>query len=273
MDWGIGSYEHQAPHLLPAVRQAVAEVAAQPGEFVVDVGCGAGSAALLIAAGGASVVGVDPAPRLLEVARSEAARRAVSAKFLVGDAANLPMADGTVDAVVSTFALIFVPDPATAVQEIVRVLKLDGRLVFSAWIRSGGMARQADLARQLLASSAKDPAAPVADAATPAAFAWSDPDAVAGLLSPLGFSLSSQFGKLAFTGESPRAAAEAEIANHPRWANVRQALEPTGRWEAAQAEIVRVFTEVNEDPAAFRVTSEYVIHAAVRTGQAGPVAK
>jgi ubiquinone/menaquinone biosynthesis C-methylase UbiE len=132
VDWGSGSYERQAVHLLPAVQQVVAEIAVEPGEFVVDVGCGSGSAVLLVAAGGARVVEVDPAPRLLEVARTEAARRGVAAEFVVGDAVHIPLADGTVDAVVSTFALIFVPDPAAAVQEIARVLRPGGRLVFSA---------------------------------------------------------------------------------------------------------------------------------------------
>ena len=266
MDWGTGSYEHQAGHLLPTVHQAVAEVAARPGEFVVDVGCGPGNAALLIAAGGVRVTGVDPAPRLLEVARAEAARRGVIAEFLVGDAANLPMADGTVDAVISTFALIFVPDPVAAVQEIARVLRPRGRLVFSAWVRSGGMAQLADLARRLLDSGRENLGTSTDDVTKPAAFAWSDPGTVATLLSPLGFSVSSQFGSLAFTGESAQAAAEAEMANHPRWANVRRVLEPLVRWAKARAEILRVFAEVNEDPAAFRVTSKYVIHTAVRAG-------
>jgi hypothetical protein len=102
---------------------------------------------------------------------------------------------------------------------------------------------------------------------TAAAFAWSDPEAVAELLSPLGFSVHSQVGHLAFLGESPQAAAEAEMANHPRWANVRQVLEPVGRWEEARAEIIQVFAEVNEDPAAFRVPSAYVIHHAVRVAE------
>jgi len=61
LDWSIGNYEHTADQLMPAARLVVDRAAPAPGERVVDVGCGTGNAALLAAARGARVTGVDPA--------------------------------------------------------------------------------------------------------------------------------------------------------------------------------------------------------------------
>jgi SAM-dependent methyltransferase len=72
IDWCLGHYEHTAAQLLPAARAVVDRAAPAAGERVVDVGCGTGNAALLAAARGAHVTGVDPAPRLVQVARERA---------------------------------------------------------------------------------------------------------------------------------------------------------------------------------------------------------
>jgi len=90
LDWSLGRYERIAEQFLPAARVLVESAAPGPGERVVDVGCGTGNAALLAAALGARVIGVDPASRLLEVAREDAAARGLDAEFAVGDAAELP---------------------------------------------------------------------------------------------------------------------------------------------------------------------------------------
>jgi ubiquinone/menaquinone biosynthesis C-methylase UbiE len=80
------------------VVEAAAPVA---GERVVDVGCGTGNAALLAAERGAVVTGVDPAPRLLDVARAEAAARGLDVTFAPGQAAEIPLEDGEADVVLS----------------------------------------------------------------------------------------------------------------------------------------------------------------------------
>ncbi|MEA2266554.1 MAG: hypothetical protein QOE27_2137, partial [Solirubrobacteraceae bacterium] len=73
MDWSSGRYEQIARQLLPAARLAVDRAAPQPGDRALDLGCGTGNAALLVAESGATVTGVDPSPGLLEVARVLAA--------------------------------------------------------------------------------------------------------------------------------------------------------------------------------------------------------
>ena len=84
MDWGAGRYEEIAVGLLPAARLVVDVAGPRPGEHVVDVGCGTGNAALLAAARGAKVTGVDPAARLVDVARDEAAARRLAITFALG---------------------------------------------------------------------------------------------------------------------------------------------------------------------------------------------
>ena len=72
VDWGAGKYETTAVELEPVARAVVEQAALIAGEDVLDLACGTGNSALLAAAHGAGVIGVDGAPRLLEVARTRA---------------------------------------------------------------------------------------------------------------------------------------------------------------------------------------------------------
>src|SRR2546421_8721222 len=107
LDWGVGRYETTAEELRPVAAAVVERAAISPGDRVVDVGCGTGNAALLAALRGARTVGVDPAVRLLEVARARAVESGASATFLQGDAASIPVATDSADVVLSVFAVIF----------------------------------------------------------------------------------------------------------------------------------------------------------------------
>src|SRR3954462_11003045 len=105
----MGNYERTAALLLPAAEELIRVAAPSAGERVLDVGCGTGNAALLAAARGARVTGVDPAPRLLDVARAQAAARGLEVSFAAGEAAALPLAAASADLVLSVFGVIFAP--------------------------------------------------------------------------------------------------------------------------------------------------------------------
>src|SRR5215216_371295 len=122
VDWGAGNYELTAAQLTPVAEVVVARVGIAAGDAVLDVACGTGNAALLAAARGARVVGVDAAPRLLAVARERAAALGVEVELLEGDLAALPVGDGAADVVLSVFGVIFAADPASALREVARVL-------------------------------------------------------------------------------------------------------------------------------------------------------
>jgi SAM-dependent methyltransferase len=78
---------------------------------------------------GADVVGIDIAPRMIELARRKAARTDI--RFDVGDAEALPYDDATFDVVSSAFAVIFAPDHPRTARELARVCA--GRLGLTSW--------------------------------------------------------------------------------------------------------------------------------------------
>jgi ubiquinone/menaquinone biosynthesis C-methylase UbiE len=101
---------------------------AQPGDRVLDAGCGPGFyvAELLDRVGAeGSVVGVDASPQMLAMA----AKRAARADFREGDVTALPVEDADFDRALSVQVLEYVADIPGALAELHRVLRPGGRLV------------------------------------------------------------------------------------------------------------------------------------------------
>ena len=95
-------------------------LAAQPGDSLLDVGCGTGWFSRRAAADGLVVTGLDPNPTWLDYAR---ARSSPVLSWVEGDARALPFADASFDHVLSIAALCFVDDERRAVAETVRVAR------------------------------------------------------------------------------------------------------------------------------------------------------
>lgn len=258
VDWGLGHYENSAPQLLPAAEVVVERAMPVAAEHVVDVGCGTGNAALLAAARGARVTGVDPARRLLEVAREEAERRGLGVAFLPGEAAALPLPDASADVVLSVFGVIFAPNAQAATAELARVTAPQGRIVLSAWIPSGAISETNRLGREAVMRAFGAPAAPPP-------FPWHDRDALADLFAPYGFSVTADEHSLSFTAASASDYLDAEYESHPLAVAGRIVLEPRGEAEGLRAQALEILEAANEDPAGFRVTSRYVVATAERT--------
>jgi SAM-dependent methyltransferase len=247
--WDLGCYESFAPDLQPVAESVVDRLAPRAGEMVLDVGCGTGNATLVAARRGARVTGVDPATRLLEIARAAATAEGLGAQFAEGEAARIPLPDGSVDALVSVFGVVFAPDAGAAAAEFARVLRPDARIVLSAWLWDGALIEQARLRQELFADLVEGPAF--------APFAWHDRKALGDLLGPYGFTVLMERQEHVFTAESPQAYADAQLVGHPLWVAARAVLEPAGRWDRARSELT-------EDPAAFRLTAGYAIATATR---------
>src|SRR3954453_1551589 len=248
LDWGLGEYERTARELEPAAHHVVALAGIARGESVLDLACGTGNAAIEAARLGARVTGLDAAPRLIEVAEARAAATGVEAAFVGGDGRNLPFDDGAFDCVLSVFGVIFVPDPARAIAEIVRVLAPRGRALLSAWCPEGPVTSMVGvLGRGLAAAGA--PSRP--------RFAWHEPEAVAELAAAHGATVDAEDGSLAIEAESPEAYFALAEEHHPMSLAGRPLLERAGTYAALRQEALGVLRAGNEDAARFRVTSPY----------------
>lgn len=102
---------------------------------VVDVGCGTGNLARAVAERwpGCEVVGVDPSRAFVTAARERAGPLTRRVRFEVGDAGDLPLADGSVDAALALLVLTFVPDADLAVAQMRRVTRPGGVLAAAVW--------------------------------------------------------------------------------------------------------------------------------------------
>ena len=113
----------------------VEALALQPGETVLDLGSGPGLDAFLAArrvGTGGHVIGVDMTPEMIDRARGAARDAGLSqVEFRHGRLEELPVEDGSVDAVTSNCVINLVPDKARVFAEAARALRPGGRLVVS----------------------------------------------------------------------------------------------------------------------------------------------
>ena len=119
-------------------------LAPQPGERVLDLGCGTGHLTAQIAAAGAQVVGIDKAASMIEQARATYP----NLRFEVADGSNFSFPE-PFDAVFSNAAIHWMREPARVVASIARALKPGGRLV----AEFGGKGNTAPLIEAVYAAS------------------------------------------------------------------------------------------------------------------------
>jgi SAM-dependent methyltransferase len=96
---------------------------------ILDLGCGTGSLAVLLAGVGHEVTGVDSSDRMLSLARAKAAAARVPLHLARGDAADPPFPPASADVVLCRHLLWALPDRDAVVARWVRLLRPGGRLV------------------------------------------------------------------------------------------------------------------------------------------------
>lgn len=105
--------------------QTTRALAPKPGERILDVAAGTGTSSVPLAKAGALVTALDLSSGMIEEGR----RRHPEIEFVQGDATELPFAEGTFDAVTTSFGLRNMQSPKAALSEFHRVLKPGGRLL------------------------------------------------------------------------------------------------------------------------------------------------
>jgi ubiquinone/menaquinone biosynthesis C-methylase UbiE len=110
---------------------------------ILDVGCGTGFLAFVLAELGHTVTGVDLSPQMIDQARRKAAREGHDVEFRVEDAVDLGFGDETYDLVVARHVIWNLPDPGRGVTEWLRVLRPEGRLalVEGKWADNAALER------------------------------------------------------------------------------------------------------------------------------------
>jgi SAM-dependent methyltransferase len=260
MDWSIGSYEEFALELEPAAAYVVELARIEPGQALLDVGCGTGNAALAAARRGARVTGVDPAQRLVSVAAERANEEGLDARFLVAGAEELPFEAGSFDAVVSVFAVIFAPDGERAVSELLRVTRPGGRIALSCWRGVSPLGRAIAVVERRLGEAGME------RPRHPGAIEWNDPDAVRAALGRSGATVEILDGEQHFVGDSAEAYWDALGRRHPLGIAASSALERSGSYGVAREDAISVLAEANEVDEGFRVTSPYFVAVARMPG-------
>jgi SAM-dependent methyltransferase len=123
-DWAINEEQH-----VPGYEAALEHVTIEPGQRVLDIGCGVGVFLGLVAGRGAEPHGIDASETLIAVARE----RLPEADLRVGDMESLPYEDGTFDLVTGFTSFFFANDMVAALREAGRVAKPGAPVVIQVW--------------------------------------------------------------------------------------------------------------------------------------------
>ena len=174
LTWSSGDYA-----VIGATLQIVGELLCEAvdvaaGSRVLDVAAGNGNAALAAARRGGEVTAADYVEGLLDRARQRADADGLRLDTRVADAEDLPFDDASFDCVLSTFGVMFTPNPERAAGELVRVCRPGGRIGLANWTPDGFVGRMFKIVGQHVAPPA----------GVPSPLAWGTEDRLRELFEP-----------------------------------------------------------------------------------------
>jgi ubiquinone/menaquinone biosynthesis C-methylase UbiE len=121
--------DYRLHFLMPVTFRFLGDVC---GKRILDVGCGEGGYARELARRGATVMGVDGSPRVIEIARERTRSEGLKVEFQCANASAMPaIATSSFDLALAAMSLMDVEDYPAAVNEIARVLLPGGELLMS----------------------------------------------------------------------------------------------------------------------------------------------
>jgi SAM-dependent methyltransferase len=251
--WGVGAYPEMALRLEPVATRAVQLARVGAGDRVLDVACGTGNGALTAAALGASAVGVDYEPALLDVAR-ERTRPDVRDRvtWLEGDAEALPVEDGAFDAVLSLFGVMYAADHARAAAELARVAAPGARIVLASWVPGSFIPAM---------GAALAPLLPTPPAGSGSPSRWGDQTELEGLLGDAGIELrEARVEGLTMSFADRLSAVGFLVRTAGHVLAERDRLQADGRWPRLLAAVGAVVAQRGAGgPAGVTLTLEYLL--------------
>ena len=131
--WSTGNYAVVGTTLQIVGEQLCEALDLRAGSRVLDVAAGNGNATLAAARRWCEVTSTDYVPALLDASRLRAQAEGLGVIFQDADAENLPFADASFDAVLSTFGVMFTPDQERAATELLRVCRPGGKIGLANW--------------------------------------------------------------------------------------------------------------------------------------------
>jgi len=127
--------KHLGPILFQPFAEAVAERLGETDRAILETAAGTGvvTRAMAAAVPGSAIVATDLNQAMLDVAAEKA--QGGRLKWQQADAQSLPFEAGSFDVVVCSFGIMFMPDKQAAYREVRRVLRPNGRFIFTVWDR------------------------------------------------------------------------------------------------------------------------------------------
>jgi len=135
--WMAGDYDRFSRYMEDGARLFYEQLDIPAGSDLLDVACGSGQLALWAARDGVKVTGVDIAPNLVLRAQARAQGEGLKARFLEGDAEDLPFEDASFDVVTSLIGAMFAPRPELVASELLRVCSPGGTIAMGNWTAEG----------------------------------------------------------------------------------------------------------------------------------------
>ena len=131
--WSAGQYAKVGVTLQITGEELAETMDLEIGSKVLDVAAGNGNATLAFARRFQNVTSTDYVASLLEASKARAVAEGLPVTYQVADAEDLPFEDGTFDAAVSTFGIMFTPNQARSASELQRVVKTGGKIGMANW--------------------------------------------------------------------------------------------------------------------------------------------
>ncbi|QDH34856.1 class I SAM-dependent methyltransferase [Porphyrobacter sp. YT40] len=203
--------------IAPIGEALLARAGYQPGERVLDLGCGGGATTLAIAEAvgpQGAALGLDIAPMLIERAKARAAAAGSPARFVCADAATAQLAEPPFDRLFSRFGSMFFAEPVPAFANLRAMLKPGARIDLAVWAHPRDNAWMMEVMGVVRRYVEIPPAVPRA----PGPFAFEDLGYLEGILTAAGFTameVAAYEGEQAVggAGASPQEATDFVLAS------------------------------------------------------------